>query len=107
MRRRRPERRAKDPFQRWKQRSSLTVPLTLCAWMLAPRASPGESRRDIVRLDPEASLEAQSIVEGARLPALAAGDTVWIADWSFEDASGCTSAGWTKQDLRILNDGSN
>ena len=43
-------------------------------------------------------------------PALArkaAADTVWIADWSFDGAGGCTSAGWTQYDYRILNGGGN
>jgi hypothetical protein len=42
------------------------------------------------------------------LPAKAAEDTVWIADWSFDAANGgCDDTGWTKIDNRILNDGSN
>src|SRR5262245_33294756 len=36
--------------------------------------------------------------------AKALGDTVWIADWSFDGAPGvCTSAGWIKYDNYILN----
>jgi len=36
------------------------------------------------------------------------GDTIWIADWSFDAADGsCDGTGWVKYDNRILNDGSN
>jgi hypothetical protein len=34
-------------------------------------------------------------------------DTTWIADWSFDGATGCDGSGWTHYDDRILNDGSN
>ena len=37
------------------------------------------------------------------LPQKAQQDTVWIADWSFDSGSGCTSAGWVVWDNRILN----
>ncbi len=38
----------------------------------------------------------------------ALGDTVWIADWTFDaPGGGCTDAGWVKYDNHILNDGSN
>src|SRR5438132_10007140 len=33
-------------------------------------------------------------------------DTIWIADWTFDDG-GCNSTGWTKFDNLIQNDGSN
>ena len=37
-----------------------------------------------------------------------AGDTIWIADWSFDAAGGgCDDSGWQKIDLRIVSDGSN
>src|SRR5262249_29152214 len=45
-------------------------------------------------------------VTGPQQPvaAKALGDTVWIADWSFDGADGaCNSAGWVKYDNRILN----
>ncbi len=36
------------------------------------------------------------------------GDTVWIADWTFDaPGGGCTDAGWVKYDNRIVSDGSN
>lgn len=38
---------------------------------------------------------------------IAAGDTTWIADWSFDSPTGCDPSGWTHYDNRILNDGSN
>ena len=37
------------------------------------------------------------------LPQKAMQDTVWIADWSFDSPSGCTSAGWVVWDNHILN----
>ena len=40
-------------------------------------------------------------------PAGAFGDTIWIADWTFETGALCTSTGWTKFDNRILNHGEN
>ena len=41
-------------------------------------------------------------------PSIATGDTIWIADWSFDAPNGtCDDNGWTRYDNRILNDGSN
>ncbi len=34
-------------------------------------------------------------------------DTVWIADWSFDNGASCTTTGWVKFDNRVLFDGSN
>jgi hypothetical protein len=34
-------------------------------------------------------------------------DTVWIADWTFDNGAPCNESGWVKYDNRILNDGSN
>ena len=46
--------------------------------------------------------------EAPRIAGKVLGDTVWIADWSFDAPGGaCTDAGWVKYDDRILNDGSN
>jgi len=38
-------------------------------------------------------------------PSKALEDTTWIADWSFDSGGGCTTAGWTQFDNRILNGG--
>ena len=38
-----------------------------------------------------------------RKPQTAMQDTVWIADWSFDTGSGCTSTGWVVWDNHILN----
>ncbi|MFQ5599912.1 MAG: FlgD immunoglobulin-like domain containing protein [Candidatus Krumholzibacteriia bacterium] len=32
-------------------------------------------------------------------------DTIWIADWTFDDGNPCNDAGWIKIDNRIVNDG--
>ncbi len=47
--------------------------------------------------DPEAPLTAAKVL----------GDTVWIADWTFDaPGGGCTDAGWVKHDNYVKNDGS-
>jgi hypothetical protein len=38
-------------------------------------------------------------------PRKAAQDTIWIADWSFDDGGPCNADGWETLDGRILNDG--
>jgi hypothetical protein len=40
-------------------------------------------------------------------PSKALGDTVWIADWTFDDGAPCNDAGWVTYDGSIWNDGSN
>ena len=60
--------------------------------------------RDPEPLRPETATEAKATGPSQT----ASGDTVWIADWTFDlPGGGCDGSGWTKLDNRILNDGSN
>ncbi len=79
-----------------------SLPLLARAALAVRSAEPLEQTPEVSEVDaigdPEAPPTAAKVL----------GDTVWIADWTFDTAGGaCTDAGWVKSDNYILNDGSN
>src|SRR5262245_53455799 len=82
--------------------SSASTVITL--WAPGGLALPSSDRAERTAV---AATETSERVAGDGV-AKALGDTVWIADWSFDAGNGsCTSTGWTKYDNHITNDGSN
>lgn len=74
-------------------------------------ASSVDARDRLPHLEADAAqvpLEAVTAAEASQRPRIATGDTVWIADWTFDLSEGaCNDSGWLKFDNRILHDGSN
>jgi hypothetical protein len=82
----------------------LVAAAALAAWATGAAARPAEPPR----LAHPNQLDLAGAPAGtAPVAGKAAQDTVWIADWSFDEGSPCTSTGWEKYDNRIQNDGTN
>src|SRR5262249_7872692 len=90
---------------RWLQHSDVCVSSAFLV-ITCVASAPAAPSRDRAEWTGSAT-EAGGPVAGDGI-AKALGDTVWIADWSFDAGAGtCTDAGWTKYDNHIQNDGSN
>jgi hypothetical protein len=90
-------------------RQAIPISLSLAAavaWILpAVALAHSPQNHELVVEDPGDRFLVGSRAQPAKT---ATSDTAWIADWSFDAAGGgCTDAGWTRYDNRILNDGSN
>ena len=71
-----------------------------------PSVAAGHAKMPIL----EPALPAPDLVEAGaklRIPHVAAADTIWHADWSFDSGGLCDDSGWIHYDNRIKNDGSN
>jgi len=67
-------------------------------------ARPAGLRHEIA--DPGAYVDILGDPEGTEpAPQKALQDTVWIAEWSFDNGFPCTNAGWLRVDNHVLNDG--
>jgi hypothetical protein len=70
-------------------------------------ARPLESRHELAPAE-TGEIDAVGDVDGTLpLPSKVQGDTMWIADWTFDAGDNCDDTGWVKIDNRICNDGSN
>ena len=84
---------------------SMLFAMTCLAVAIMPRDVAARATTEPVHLAAPDLDEVDTVGEvGAdALPQKTLQDTVWIADWSFDSGSGCTSAGWVAWDNRILN----
>ena len=85
---------------------SIAIGFLLLAGSAPGVGAVGKSKQSISPIKTESGLVGD--VDGTEaVPSKALQDTVWIADWTFDSGAACTSTGWGRHDLRILNNGTN
>jgi len=80
----------------------------LCVAMLLTDAVAAKPAQQHLLVSETGEVDAVGDIDGtAPAPSKVLGDTIWIADWTFDSGALCTSAGWVTVDNHILNHGEN